>query len=334
MALRPAGRAMRRAHGRKISGALLAVGVTAAMVSAPAAARATATKPHWTGPSTIPAAATFDGGPALATYNGVLYAAWQGKSSPYHIWYATFNGKTWSHQAEVPQAETNQDTGPSLGVYDGDLYLAWQGASSPYHIWYATFNGTTWSHEARVPNALVNASSAVGLAAYKGDLYLAWTGQSAPYNLWYADFNGTKWSGQARIPSATSSGHFTYAASPLVSFGGLMYAMWPTGSNETLEYAAFDGSWSAPLSLPNGGVLDYGGPALTVLGKKMYASWGSQATSTIDWASFTGAAWSKPKQVPHAMSLVNPGLAGYKGSLYDAWTPDIEGSPVDYSVRS
>jgi hypothetical protein len=334
MALWSSGWAMHRASKRTIFQALLAAGVLVAMTSAPTAAQAATTTVSWTGPSTVPSAMTYDGGPALATYNGLLYAAWQGQSSPYHIWYASFNGKSWSHQAEVPQAETNAYTGPSLGVYDGDLYLAWQGGASPYHIWYAAFNGTTWTNEAKVPNALVNHSSTVGLASYNGDLYLAWTGQTSPYNLWYADFNGSKWSGQARIPSATSTGEFTYAASPLVTYAGLMYAMWPTGSSGTLEYAAFDGSWSAPTALAGGGVLDYGGPALTVKGSKMYASWDTQATSTIEWASFNAAAWSKVKQVPHAVSLVGPGLAGYKGSLYDAWTPDIEGSPIDYSVHS
>jgi len=324
---------MRRAARRRISGVLLAVGVVVTTVSAPTAAQA-AVMGTWTGPSIIPSAMTYDGGPALAKYDGLLYAAWQGQSSPYHIWYATFNGTSWSHQAEVPEAETNEYTGPSLGVYDGDLYVAWQGQSSPYHIWYAAFNGTTWTNEARVPNALVNHSSAAGLAAYNGDLYLAWTGQSSPYHIWYASFNGTTWSGQHTIPSATSTGEFTYAASPLASFGGLLYAMWPTGANGTLEYATFDGSWSAPLALPGGGVLDYGGPALAVTDSKMYASWDSQATSTINWASFNAAAWSKPQSVPDAMSLVGPGLAAYKGSLYDAWTPDIEGSPIDYSVHS
>jgi hypothetical protein len=38
--------------------------------------------------------------------------------------------------------------------------------------------------------------------------------------------------------------------------------------------------------------------------------------------------------VPHSESIVNPGLAGYGGALYDAWTPDIEGSPIDYAVHS
>jgi hypothetical protein len=106
------------------------------------------------------------------------------------------------------------------------------------------------------------------------------------------------------------------------------------GASGTLKYAAFDGSWSAPLTLQGGGVLDCGRPALTVTGSMMYASWDSQDTSIIEWASFNGAAWSKPQQVPHAMSLVGPGLAAYKGLLFDAWTPDIEGSPIDYSAHS
>jgi hypothetical protein len=110
--------------------------------------------------------------------------------------------------------------------------------------------------------------------------------------------------------------------------------MWPTGSNATLEYVAFNGAWSAPVAFSGASVLDDGGPALTVMGSKMYASWASQATSTVDWASFNAAAWTKPKEVPHSESLVGPGLAGYGGSLHDAWTPDIEGSPIDYSVHS
>jgi hypothetical protein len=335
MAFFSSGWAIRRAKRRRIPGVLLALGVVITMVSAPTAVAQAAITATWTGPSTIPSAMTYDGGPALATYDGLLYAAWQGQSSPYHIWYATFNGTSWSHQAEVPQAETGEYTGPSLGVYDGDLYLAWQGQSSPYHIWYAAFNGTTWTNEARVPNALVNHSSAVGLAGYDGDLYLTWTGQSSPYDIWYATFNGTTWSGQHTIPSATSIGAFTYAASPLAVYNGVLYAMWPTGPKSTLDYAVFfGGSWSSPLALPDGGVLDYGGPALTVMDSKLYASWDSQVASTIKWASFSADGWSKPQTVPHAMSLVGPGLAGYDGSLYDAWTPDIEGSPIDYSVHS
>jgi hypothetical protein len=303
--------------------------------TAPTTAQAAATSPlTWSGPSAIPSARTYDGGPALAKYDGMLYAAWQGQSSPYHIWYSTFDGTSWSTEAEVPNAETNEYTGPTLAVYGGSLFLAWQGASSPHNIWYASFNGTKWTSQAKVPNALVNTSSAVGMAAHGGNLYLAWAGQSSPYDLWYSSFNGTSWTAQARIPSATSTGVFAYAASPLASYAGLLYVAWPTGSNGELEYATFDGSWSAPVSLGGGGVLSEGGPALAVMGSKLYETWASLSDQDVYWASFNGASWSTPKAVPHSETIVNPGLAGYSGALYDAWTPDIEGSPIDYSVHS
>ena len=40
-----------------------------------------------------------------------------------------------------------------------------------------------------------------------------------------------------------------------------------------------------------------------------------------------------PKEIPRSESIAGPGLAGYDGSLYDAWTPNIEGSQIDYSVH-
>jgi hypothetical protein len=290
----------------------------------------------WMGPYTIPSAMSYEGAPALAVYDGLLYAAWQGQSSPYHIWYSTYNGATWSPQVEVPHALTNTYTGPTLAVYDGDLYLAWQGQSSPYHIWYASFNGTSWSNQAEVPDALVNASSAVGMAAYDGDLYLAWTGQSSPYQLWYSAFNGTSWAPQAKIPSATSSGAFYYADTPLVSYGGILYVSWATGPDAELEYAAFaEGSWGAALPVDGGGVTSTAGPALTVLGSKMYESWSTVIGGfPVGWESFNGASWSKVKEIPKSETNIGPGLAAYDGSLYDAWLPDILGSPIDYSIRT
>src|SRR5579863_6420408 len=87
-----------RAGMRKIAGTLLAAGLIVAML--PASVQAAPATVSWAGPSAIPSAATYDGGPALASYDGLLYAAWQGKSSPYHIWYATFSGTNWSSQAD------------------------------------------------------------------------------------------------------------------------------------------------------------------------------------------------------------------------------------------
>ncbi len=326
-------------RSRRITGALVAVAcVLAATVAASAAAQAAGAGPaaKWSGPYTIPSAMSYEGAPALAWYDGLLYAAWQGQSSPYHIWYATYNGSTWSAEAEVPGALTNTYTGPTLADYHGDLYLAWQGQSSPYHIWYSSFNGTSWSSEAEVPHALVNGSSAVGMASYDGDLFLAWTGHSSPYQLWYSTFNGTSWSAQAKIPSATSSGSFYYADTPLVAYDGILYISWATGPDALLEYAAYaEGSWGAPLPVDGGGVTSNAGPALTVQDSEMYESWSSViGGNPVSWVSFNGASWGTVKEIPDTETDVGPGLSAYDGSLYDAWAPDILGSPIDYSVRS
>jgi hypothetical protein len=207
---------------RQILGTLLVMVCLLAVMAPGVAQAAVAATAKWYGPDTVPSAITYEANPVLATYDGLLYAAWQGQGSPYHIWYSTYNGTTWSAQQEVPNAVTNEYTGPTLAVYDGDLYLAWEGQASPYHIWYSAFNGSTWSNQAEVPSALANASSAVGLAAYNGDLYLAWTGQTS-YNVWYSAFNGSSWTAQSTIPSATSSGAFYYVSTPLVSYDGRLY---------------------------------------------------------------------------------------------------------------
>jgi hypothetical protein len=322
---------------RKILGPLLiAVCVCAVLGTGPLVGRAAAGPAvKWVPPAGIPTAMTNGGSPALATYQGHLYAAWQGQSSPYHIWYAAYSDKTntWSTPATVPSALTNYRTGPALAVYNGDLYVAWQGEGSPIGVWYASFNGTSWSGQARVPSALVHISSTVGLASYNGDLYLTWTGQSSPYAVWYAAFNGASWTAQQTIPSS-SSDNFQATDTPLAAYNGLLYASWETGASNNLEYATFNGtSWSAPVSR---GVMSNAGPALAVMGGKLYESWINYTNLDVDWASFNGTSWTTAKAIPHASIFIElgPALATYDGALYDAWAPDPSPSAIEYSLRA
>jgi hypothetical protein len=331
------GSVKRRAARRRISAVLLAVGVIVTTVSGQAADAAT-----WTGPSTIPSATTYDGGPALARYDGLLYAAWQGKSSPYHIWYSAYNAATgtWSHEATEPVARTNSEAGPSLAVYHGDLYAFWQSINHAngqpgYHIWYASFNGTSWSPQAEVPSALVTEGAAMGVASYGGDLYLSWLGQSSAAAVWYSAFNGTSWTPQASIPKTGAGGPGVAGEdTPLAAYGGRLYVSWEDASG-IVEYATFNGTrWSAPVSTNNQEAF---GPALAVAGSRLYESWIDSHYLTVDWASFNGTRWTKPKETPWTVFsgvTAGPAIAGQDGDLYAAWVPDFSPSPIDYSVRS
>jgi hypothetical protein len=295
----------------------------------------------WSGPDAIPEAMTRYGSPALAAYGGDLYAAWQGESSPYHIWYSDYDSATgsWSGQSTVPSALTNEYAGPALAAYGGDLYAAWEGQSSPYHIWYSAFNGTSWTAQQEVPSAEVaveGAGANVGLAAYGGDLYLVWEGQSQDA-LWYSAFNGASWTTQQEVPGTGS----VCSGAALASFKNQLYVAWDNGCpTNALEYTTFNGeSWSSPASTgftPNLSTA----PALAVNGSDLYASWDAPETYTpvdVLWGSFNGTKWTGGKEVPGASTYVEaPAIASYNGALYDSWDTGASGepSPIDYSVRS
>ena len=76
----------------------------------------------------------------LAAYNGDLYLAWTGQSSPYKVWYSAFNGTSWTAQASIPSTSSAgfAYSGTPLAAYQGTLYASWVTGTS--ELEYATFN--------------------------------------------------------------------------------------------------------------------------------------------------------------------------------------------------
>jgi hypothetical protein len=299
---------------------LLAVGLCATASSAPQGVRAAAAVPAaWTTPVAIPSAKTY-GTPALVAYDGVLVAAWQGKPSPYHVYYSGFNGTKWSPYKAVPSAGGNPDIGPALGVYNGDLYVAWE--ESDNQISYASYNGTTWTSPASIPSALTKQTPALG--AYDGRLYLAWTGQSQG-KVWFSRFNGATWSTPAVIPTAV-----TYpqdAITALAAYDNKLYASWG-GPGDKIGYASFNGKkWSTPNTFASEW---YNGPALAVDGGLLYDAWTDYNSGAPYYADFNGSTWTAETPISTGFTLESPGLAAYNGSLFAAWVA-YPSDVVDYS---
>jgi hypothetical protein len=314
---------------RRVAAFALVAGMVAAVVTLPAAAIAGPLS-SWTPPASIPSAETHAQAPALAEYDGLLYAVWAGQSSPYHLWYAAFNGTSWSGQAEIPAALTNYETGPSVAVYDGDLYVAWQAQSLPTNIWYSAFNGTSWTGQTELKTAEAFNSSISGLAVYNGDLYLAWETESFAVD--YAAFNGSTWSTPTAVPSAESK-NFESADVPLAVYNGDLYVSWESPTHY-LTYSYFDGAtWSSPQSLA---ARSDAGPALATMGDELYLAWNNYSKLDVDYKVFNGTTWTSEKPVPDATYSVEtgPGIAPYDGSMYIAWLPTFDPSPIDYSSKS
>jgi hypothetical protein len=82
--------------------------------------------------------------PALAMYNGRLYAAYKAASST-DLWYNVFDGTSWDLEDHkiTEGGHTKTSKGPALAVYDGKLYLAYKAKGSS-DLWYNVFDGTSW----------------------------------------------------------------------------------------------------------------------------------------------------------------------------------------------
>ncbi|MGD0084281.1 MAG: sialidase family protein [Acidimicrobiales bacterium] len=308
---------------RLVAALAVAGGLLAGVVALPTTALAVSPA-AWTSRAAIPSAETHAQAPALAAYDGLLYAVWAGQSSPYHLWYSAYNGTSWTAQAEIPSAITNYETGASLAVYDSKLYVMWQGASG-YNIWYSTFNGSSWTAQTETTFQDFN-SSIAGLAVYNGDLYLSWLNFS--YGINYSDFNGSTWSAVATVPSAQST-NFESSDVPLAVLGSDLFVSWESSAS-ALMYSFFNGTvWSTPASI---GPLSDAGPALATKGSKLYASFMNYSTLKVSYAVYNGTAWKPAKNIPGTSYHVQtgPGIALYNGSIYVAWLPTFDPSPIDY----
>ena len=156
----------------------------------------------------IPSAAS-SSGPAIAVFNGKLYAAWKGSGTDFGLSYAPFDGSTWSAQARIPNVASS--AGPSLAVFGNKLYAAWKGNNTDQRLWYVSFDGSKWSAQAQIPGEASNIGPAISESG--GKLYAVWV--SADAGLSYATFDGSKWSSDgSKVPSEGVSGSKTHPFSP------------------------------------------------------------------------------------------------------------------------
>jgi hypothetical protein len=314
---------------------VLAAALLVSATSGPRVARAAPASPTaWTAPVTIPGSSSI-GSPALAEFNGKLYAAWTGSggSGVVHVWYSSFNGTTWTKPAKVPSALTIQYSTPALGVYNGALFFAWVSSATPnQQLWYSSFNGTTWAHQKKVPSGLTRGGTGGSLAAYNGKLYLGFEGTGTTSKIWYTAFNGTSWTATTTIPSVTN------AFSPgLAVYNGALYASWDDQTSREIVYTAYNGtSWTSPASLASSSVFD--GPALAAIGGILYDAWIDfpigGGFGDVTYAAFNGTSWSADVSVPSSLSCNGMGIGAYGSSLYAAWTTADCGNPggVNYST--
>ncbi|MFP4103857.1 hypothetical protein, partial [Coleofasciculus sp.] len=139
--------------------------------------------------------------PALAVHQDKLYMAWRGAGKGHDkIYYASFDGKNWSHQNRAANFVITKNSSPALAIYQDKLYLTWRGADEG--IYYASFESTNWSHQNRAGTFGISQDSSPALAVHQDKLYMAWRGAGDGHDkIYYANFDVTNWSMQKRVPN-------------------------------------------------------------------------------------------------------------------------------------
>jgi hypothetical protein len=83
---------------------------------------------NWSPQAQAPSGATSTS-PALAAFNGKLYAAWKGEDNDESLYLsASIDGVNWSPQAQAPFGFTS--TSPALAAFNSRLYASWKGPAN------------------------------------------------------------------------------------------------------------------------------------------------------------------------------------------------------------
>ena len=250
----------------------------------------------------------------LFQFGGNLYAAWKGEVGDERLFYASFNGESWTPGAvHIPG---NSSIGPSLASPNpSSLFAIWKGENGDgdQRIFYSIFNGTQWSPQVQIPNVATSVGPSLGVL--NGVLYAAWKGEEGDNQIYWSQWNGSAWTGQQPIPGATS-----IVGPSLAGYNGSLYAGFIGVGNQTLQFLQLSGgTWQTAPSIP-GHAGSSIGASLAALGESLYAVWvGENSDQNIYYAVLSNGAWSGQKQIPHVRSSLGPALAAYGLEIYAMW---------------
>ena len=87
-------------------------------------------------------------GASLASVGNKLYAVWKGEGADQSLWYAQYDGHTWSGQTQGTSQTQIPGIGSSIGAaiaeFNGSLYAMCKGKDSDVSLYNSVFDGKKW----------------------------------------------------------------------------------------------------------------------------------------------------------------------------------------------
>ncbi|WP_146057186.1 sialidase family protein [Streptomyces sp. SM14] len=146
----------------------------------------------WSEPTKVTPEIKLTANPSLAVFREKLYCAYQQSGGSGWIYYASFDGKSWTGGTLIENY--GMSASPALIEYRGYLWILHQEYGDRGWLWSGFFDGVKWGKD--TPVADVGMADSPALTVSSGDpetLYCLHRGRGGNRDLWLSRYNGTEW---------------------------------------------------------------------------------------------------------------------------------------------
>ncbi|GAA2838227.1 glycoside hydrolase family protein [Crossiella cryophila] len=271
--------------------------------------------------------------PAITSFKGNRFTAWQGTDGK--LYGSLAGSRGWAPKVLIDGGTGGVGFGPTAIEFNGKLVVSWKKRGRgevPVQAHAVSTDGITWTTAiAHQQTPGVRTFDAPALAVFNGSLYALHRGEDQQlYRTTSTD--GLTWT----APVHTLAGNMTNQRPGMAVHNGKLYVAWHGHDSNPRAYLAssVDGvNWAAaPVRVGGTAASVAGGPVLAAHGGKLYAVWLSTSDQAMYGAYSTdGTEWSPQYTVARTgKAWQSPSVTLLEGRLRLAWGPQgmLEGSAL------
>jgi hypothetical protein len=253
--------------------------------------------------------------PALASFNGSLYVAFQA-NDPGHTLHVTSSPTGSNFPAAAQEPNVLIGSAPGMAEFNHQLFIAFQ-ANDPGHTLHVTSSsdGVTWPAAWQVPNVVIGGAPA--MAVFNNQLYLAFQANDPSHNLFMtSSADGVNWAPAWQIPN------IKIGSDPAMTvFNGELFVAFRANdpSNGVWIASSPDGINFGSQVLPGQTMGGTSAPALVASLDVLYYIYGANDLNNemLVSSSLNGSNWQGPKAYLGAqMGAAGPGAAAFGNGVY------------------
>ncbi|WP_146072008.1 hypothetical protein [Bryocella elongata] len=257
-------------------------------------------------------------GPALASFNGIIYIAWKGDGNDnLNVMCSTDDGHTFINKMTSPETSP---AAPSLCVHNNTLFVAWRGDGGNADLNVARVS-VAGDHITGLSNKVTLSDTSPftpAIASSNGRLFIAWRGEgNTNLNVMYSSDNGASF-GHKCTSSETSA-----QAPSLSVMNNTLYISWKGEGNDDLNVARVAMTGNDIVGLIDKAILSDTSPvspSLTTNNGRLYLGWKGDGNPDLNFeSSVNGTTFGGKYTATNEGTTQAIGMCSHDRKVYAAW---------------